>query len=61
MTKGVVNESYSSFEGKLSKSMLFSAMKAQIPDNQLQPGMSELSAQLGIVPNFNQTTGLHLI
>lgn len=59
MTKGVVNESYSSFEGKLSKSMLFSAMKAQIPDNQLQPGMSELSAQLGIVPNFNQTTGLH--
>lgn len=59
MTKGVVKESFTSFEGTVSKSVMFSEMKAQIPDNQLQPGMLELSTQLGIVPNFNQTTGLH--
>jgi adenylate cyclase len=59
MSHGVVNESTSSFDGVLNKSLMFSALRAEVPENKLLPGLQELAEQLGTVPNFNQTPGLH--
>ncbi len=59
MTQGKMNESYSSFDGLTAKRMMYSELKSEIPENELLPELADLASQLGIVPNFNQSTGLH--
>lgn len=56
---GRVYESFSGADGSIRKSFSTVELRAQIPDDSLLPGLEDISTEIGIVPNFNQTLGAH--